>query len=94
MENSTNTTNIISALKPNDVFYYVTTRGIEKYTYVCVHPKAKNYHILITSTEDPIRLWVDTLVNILEQGLKTYDDAKVMHIEIMEKYLVTLKGRL
>lgn len=72
----------IEDLKQGDRFYDVDNYRVKWYTYLCVHPKGGgNYHILIDQNEEPIRIYIDKLQDILNKNLSTYDEAK--------KFLIT-----
>lgn len=65
-------------------FYSVLGEKINKYQYLCIYPSPnpkyetpENYHIIIDKFyEKPIRVYHESLTQMLEENLKTYDDAK------------------
>lgn len=83
----------IEDLKQGDRIYDVKAYSIQWFSYLCVHPNAKNYHILIDSCEEPIRVYKDTLQNILDKNLSSYDEAKIMLAEKFEDRAKTLREK-
>jgi hypothetical protein len=65
----------ISDLKTGDKIYDIDFRSIKWYTYFCVHPHNKKYHILIDAGEEPVRIYEEKLETILSQGFKSREDA-------------------
>lgn len=76
-------------------FYTVFGDKITKYNYLCIFPSPnpiyetpENYHILINKTsETPIRVYHANLTQMLEENLKTYDEAKLKVKKNLEKQL-------
>ena len=69
---------LLKDLKQGDVIYDVDFRHVRYYKYLCIHPTGRGmYHILINECEEPIRIYGEKLQNILNQDLKTYQDAKL-----------------
>jgi hypothetical protein len=75
-------------------FYDIRYNQVIWYTYLCVHPKAKNYHILIDMNEDPIRKYSQDLQLILDKGLRTYDEAKLYLADELERKAKFLRKEL
>ena len=75
-------------------FYSVFGDKINKYQYLCIYPNPEyetpeNYHIILDKySEKPIRIYHKNLTQILEENLKTYNDAKS---KVKEYYEVRLK---
>ena len=77
-------------------FYSVFGDKINKYQYLCIYPSPnpeyetpENYHIILDKySEKPIRIYHKNLTQILEENLKTYDDAKS---KVKEYYKMRLK---
>lgn len=68
----------LTDLKQGDKIYYVDDRQVKCNTYLCLHPTGQGkYHILIDSCEEPIRVYGEKLQIILNQDLKTYQEAKL-----------------
>ena len=60
------------------------------YTYLCVHPHNKEYHILMNSCEEPIRVYAPNLQKILDKKLNSYLEAELAlanHLEEKAKSL-------
>jgi len=74
--------------------YDIGVTQVKWYTYLCVHPKAKNYHILIDMMEDPIRIYSQDLQLILDKDLKSYDEAKLAVADKLEKKVEFLRKDL
>lgn len=77
-------------------FYSVFGDKITKYVYLCIYPSLnpdyetpENYHIILDKNfEEPIRIYHKNLTQMLEENLKTYDDAKA---KVKEYYQMRLK---
>jgi DNA-directed RNA polymerase subunit L len=65
--------------------YDISNTQVKWYRYLCVHPNAKNYHILIDMNEDPIRMYSQNLQLVLDKGLRTYDEAKLALADELER---------
>ena len=82
--NKTMETTIYNIEKGHE-FYTVFGDKITKYIYLCVYPSynaiyetPENYHILINKTaKTPMRVYHKNLTQMLEENLKTYDEAKL-----------------
>lgn len=65
-------------------FYSVFGEKINRYQYLCIYPSPnpkyetqENYHIILDKNfEKPIRIYHKNLTQMLEENLKTYEDAK------------------
>jgi hypothetical protein len=75
----------ISELMRGDKFYRVLGMSIESFTYLCVHPNNNAYHILIDKNQEPLRMYNVQLQQVLNQGLQTYEQAKIRLAEILEE---------
>ena len=86
----------VEELKQGDVIYdIVEFKYIKRYKYLCVHPTGGGkYHILIDSCEEPIRIYVDRLQEILNLNLESYEEAKFVLINKLEDYIKNLKEDL
>ena len=77
-------------------FYSVFGEKISRYQYLCIYPSPnpeyetpENYHIILDKySEKPVRIYHKNLTQILEENLKTYDDAKS---KVKEYYEMRLK---
>lgn len=65
----------LETIAAGDKIYYVQGFKVFRYDYLCVHPKSENYHILIDSCEEPIRVYKDKLELMLSQKLVNRKDA-------------------
>ena len=82
-------------IKKGHEFYSVFGDKINKYQYLCIYPSPnseyetpENYHIILDKySEKPVRIYHKNLTQILEENLKTYDDAKSKVKEYYEERL-------
>lgn len=81
----------VSELSKGDKIYDVSFGQIKRYTYLCVHPNSEKYHILINASEEPSRIYVETLQDILNMGLVTYEDAKLFLANELEEMAKALR---
>ncbi len=65
----------LETIAAGDKIYYVQGFKVFVYKYLCVHPKSKNYHILIDACEEPVRVYKDKLELMLSQKLMKRRDA-------------------
>lgn len=90
----------LANLKQGDVFYDVTINNITKYEYLMLYPfhnpnnvNKKGYHIILNkSLDEPVPVYYDKIVKILELKCFTYEDAKAKQIQLVEEYLNFLKS--
>lgn len=82
----------VEKLKSLDKIYGVQHRHIVWYTYVCVHPKNKKYHILLDKSENPVRMYEVQLETLLSKNIKSYEEAKRELINRLEEYIQSIKG--
>ena len=82
----------INTLKQGDKIYYVDFRSVKWYTYFCVHPNNKNYHIVIDGNEDPKKIYDETLQGLLDQNYNTYEEAKLGLANVLEQDVKILRG--
>lgn len=80
----------IEDLKKGDILHTISGNQIVTYLYFCPHPKT-NYHILIDTNQEPLRLHNTALEIILERGLDNYEKAKEELIKVMELELEFVK---
>lgn len=78
-------------LSKNQKIYDVQYSRVVWYTYLCVHPHAKNYSILIDMNEDPMRIYNPQLEVILNKNLKTYEEAQLHLADILEQRAIALR---
>ena len=85
----------IEDLKPGDIFYDVDFYRTIKYEYLCTYPYGKShYHIILNRNKEvPERIYTTSLKKILALDIRTYEDAKLKHIESIEKALQFLKNQ-
>ena len=82
----------LSELKQGDKIYDITSNEVKWYTYLCVHPTGGGkYHILINAYENPIRIYGEYLQKILDQGFKTYQEAKLGLADRLEEVVKHLR---
>ena len=86
--------NRIALLKPNQKIYDINNTRVVWYNYLCVHPYNQNYHILIDSNQDPLRMWDEDLLRILHKDLTTYDMARLALADHLEKRVKDLRERI
>ena len=84
----------ITDLKQGDKIYDIDFRKVKWYTYFCVHPHTKNYHILIDACEEPIRIYKDKLEIILSQCFNSYNDALLTLANRMEEDSARIKKEI
>lgn len=92
---------VLQALKRGDTFYKVTIDDIKKFQYLMLYPfenpdnvKIDAYHIVLDKNlDEPRRMYYKELANILLNGIRTYEDAKKIQIELIEQNLERLKTR-
>jgi len=78
-------------LKQGDKFYYITYLQVKWFTYLCVHPQAENYHIIIDENLDPIRIFHLELLGMVNANLRTYDEAKLVLANKLEVKVKSLR---
>jgi hypothetical protein len=78
-------------LKQGDKIYYVDFRSVKWYTYFCVHPNNKAYHIVIDGNEDTKKIYENKLQDLLDQNYKTYQEAKLGLANELEKDVARLR---
>lgn len=83
----------VAELKRKKKIYDVKYGRIVWYTYLCVHPMAESYHILIDMNEDPMRIWEDNLQVILDKNLKSYEEAALYLAEKLEQRAASLRAK-
>ncbi len=81
----------IKDLKPGDKIYYISNFMIYNYTYFSVHPKNSNYHIVISTFEEPKRIYKKQLQELLNLNLTTYELAVEYLITQLQNYIDDLK---
>lgn len=93
---------VLEPLKKGDTFYKVTRESIEKYEYLMLYPfhnpenvKIDGYHIVLSKNlDEPKRIYYTELATILLKGAKSYEDAKLLQIKLVEQHLVYLKQKV
>lgn len=83
----------IEDLKKGDIFYSLEgIINIEKYEYISpLKENEGNYHILLYGGNEPIKMFVNELEEILRQKLNTRLEAEAFRINRVEEYLEGLK---
>ena len=81
----------VKDLKPGDIIYDLDFKQVKWYSYVCVHPHNKNYHIFVDEFEEPVRIYEPKLQDILNQGFKSYKDALLVLADRMEEQARKIK---
>jgi len=72
-------------LNQGDKIYDIDSERVKHYKYLCIHPTGHGkYHILIDASENPIRIYGEKLQAILDQDLKTYQEAKLALADKLE----------
>lgn len=75
----------INELKQGEKIYFVESYKVNWMAYLCIHPNNKEYHILINQCQDPVRYYDEHLQRLLDQNLKSYDEARFKLAEILEE---------
>ncbi len=82
----------ISELKQGNKIYDIDYNSVKCYKFLCAHPTGHGkYSILIDSCEEPLRIHNEKLQNILDQGFKTYQDAKIALAQRLEERATRLR---
>lgn len=89
----------IENLKQGDTFYKVEIDKITKYEYLMLYPfhnpinvKANGYHIILDKNfDEPKRIYYTHLQKILDQSVTTFEEAKALRINLIEKHLEYLR---
>jgi len=81
----------IAELKLGDIFYKVSYKKIEKFIYTGAHPTNKNYHILIDKCSEPVRFYIDSLKVLVDNNIRTYEEAKRLRIKALENKIISIK---
>jgi len=92
---------LLENLKQGDEFFNVKMDRIEKFEYLMLYPfknkdnvRLDGYHIVLTkSLDEPKRVYYKDLLTILSKGVKTYEQAKLLQINLMEEHLEYLKNK-
>jgi len=85
----------VSELKQGDLIYDIDFRQVKRYKYLCVHPTGGGkYHILIDAGEEPIRIYDVKLQTILNQNLRTYEEAKLELANRLEEDVMRLRNNI
>lgn len=75
----------IEDLKKGDIFYNIASGRIEKYEYLCSHPKdSDNYHIVIKDAFEPIVINNYDLNGCLDRNLNTRSEANKAYADSLE----------